>query len=284
MHARTKTTRYLRFTPGLCLAILATAEVFLVLAERFRWYEYNHWPGWTTSIMAAAAAATIVFLLLWFVVNAFRRRPFQFGLRTLLLAVFCVAIPSARWPSDLKRARECNDLIERLKVAHAEILGENYEVNGLGVIRDTPALGILGFDMTYPDVTEISMVRDRNGEPPLYDFRVLPRLESLTLHGSRVDFQKRREDFDSLVYLPALRKLRVYGYTLSALDVEHLATIDRLESLSLIATSIDDDGLQNLTRLQRLRTLDVTNTRVTSNGLRRFQLARPDCELLSSHR
>lgn len=58
--------------------------------------------------------------------------------------------------------------------------------------------------------------------------------------------------------------------------IPHLRNVDELEELSLVATSVTDEGLLELSRVRQLRVVNVFASQVTDDGIDRLKQQRPD--------
>jgi hypothetical protein len=61
--------------------------------------------------------------------------------------------------------------------------------------------------------------------------------------------------------------------------LEHLRSLEKLETLILWDTGIGDAGLEHLKSLKHLKEVIVWNTRVTRQGAEALQAALPACDV-----
>lgn len=112
----------------------------------------------------------------------------------------------------------------------------------------------------------------------------LPRLESLELiHTDVTD-----DGLEILAGFSALRNLSLSvspkkkfgpGY-LSDEGLSHLASIPRLEQLSLYGPTFTDRGIEHLSQLKGLDCLRIWAPNITDTGIQKLQEQLPDCEVM----
>ncbi len=84
--------RWYRPTPGWLIFGLLVVECLLWLSERFQWFRFNTYAGWTVLIAVANVGAFFLLMLLWCAVAFVFRLRFQFGIRSLGLLTVAVAV------------------------------------------------------------------------------------------------------------------------------------------------------------------------------------------------
>jgi hypothetical protein len=149
--------------------------------------------------------------------------------------------------------------LERLNLRGTDITDTTLEYVG-----SIPSLRSL--DVSYTQITN-------NG---LEHLAALPNLEELTLGGNKVTGAGLR----GLKAMPALRRLSLNGaqkrnsgtwsVSLTDLDLDAIAGLQRLEALDLGGVKLTDAGVTKLTRLANLRELDLSRTQTSSEGLRKL--------------
>jgi len=97
----------------------------------------------------------------------------------------------------------------------------------------------------------------------LANFKDLTKLEKLTLASAN------RLDLTHIGQLASLRELLLYGCYVEARDIQHFATLPRLEKLIVNHSLIDDSALSNLLPLHKtLKHLDVRySLHITDGGM-----------------
>jgi serine/threonine protein kinase len=102
----------------------------------------------------------------------------------------------------------------------------------------------------------------------LRHLRDLPRLQELLLRDTKLT----DADLEQIEPMSELRALDLGNNTLvTGLGMRHVAALERLTSLSLLGTRVDDAGLAHLARIGGLESLDLTQTPVSAEGLRHLQ-------------
>jgi hypothetical protein len=120
--APTPKRRLFRLTHDHFVIGLLVAECLLWLSERFRWFPFNSHAGWTVLIAVAAVGVAFLFILFWFIASLLFRCRFQFSIRSLLVLVVVVAVPSSWLGAEIRQAKR-----EREAAAALEKLGGSVE-------------------------------------------------------------------------------------------------------------------------------------------------------------
>ena len=107
--------RWFHLTPGHLLVGLLAVEGLLLLSERFHWFPFNQYKGWTVLIAVASVVAAMLLMFLWFVAALLFRWRFQFSIRSLLVLTVAVAIPCSWLAVELKRAKRQQAAIRELE-------------------------------------------------------------------------------------------------------------------------------------------------------------------------
>lgn len=100
--------------------------------------------------------------------------------------------------------------------------------------------------------------------------------------GYRPDVATKTSDDDltHLVEAPHVEYLDLRDTGITDSGIKKLHHLKKLYGINLAGTGITDDGLRDLQVMTQIRILDVTRTNVTADGVQRFQLERPDCEVV----
>jgi hypothetical protein len=227
----------------------------------------------------------------------FRRRWYQFTLRTLLLFTLLCSIPFGWVGSRMEKARRQKKAVESLLALRGRVVYdcqldgsgyfvENAEPRGPGWLRS-----LLGDDM-FRSVVE-ARVEDDAG------LRCLKELSSLTdLYAGRFggavdlsssvsfvfewpadDAQVTDAGLEELKALRNLRRLCLDWTQVTDAGLCNLACLTQLRELDLYRTRVTDAGLEHLKGLSRLKKLNLLGTDVTAEGVRRLKESLPDCEI-----
>ncbi len=108
--------RCYRLTPDRMILALLPLEGFLLLSERFRWFAFNQWKGWTVLIAVASVGLALALMLLWFAASLVLRWRFQFSIRSLLVLVVVVAVPCSWLAVERAEARTQKEAVEALGI------------------------------------------------------------------------------------------------------------------------------------------------------------------------
>jgi hypothetical protein len=208
-----------------------------------------------------------------------KRRWFQFGLRTLLIVVTVVAVPSAWLGHKIEQKRRQRDAIEDIRRIGGRVeFGYQLDFDGVPLANDRQPPGalwlrkLLGDDF-FADAKSVDLSGTEVRDDDLQDLDELPDLEFLGLNGTRITD-------GGLVHVGELRRLRMLGLTSSAISdagLSHLRGLTRIEMLFIAYNPISDAGIEKLTCHKALGWLSVGDTEVTDEGVRQFKRAVPGC-------
>lgn len=171
-----------------------------------------------------------------------RRRRFQFGLRTLLIAVLVLSLPLGWLGHRLQRARSQKNALARLQAIGGTYFYDwepEFVVAGdeCGPPQPWWLIKLVGCDFFW-DVTKIKTYKNEIVDEDLTILREFPKTESLSLHSCQIGDE----------------------------GILHLANLCDLRTLYLTNTHITDDGLEVLGNMVRLTELDLAGTSITGNG------------------
>ena len=277
--------RWYRLTPDRLVVGLLVMECLLWLSNWLGWPSWHKGYAVLTSI--AGVGILLILMLLWLVAALVFRRRFQFSIRSLLIMVLVIAIPSSWMTVEMKKAREQ----QSARTAFRRFPGGtmyDYESSGLKIKSPAPnwlcrSLGddffahvegvCLGCnkrftdaDMAYleslPRLKRLTLGNANITDIGLPHLAGLTELEHLTLASSQVDD-------DGLECLTGLTHLRILGLSYTKVTdagLEHINRLSHLETLYLGGTKVTDAGLKYLKGLNRLQTLDLRETQVTDAG------------------
>jgi hypothetical protein len=281
-------------------------------------------PGKFRSFSATAAAGDCFVLVgVWLAVYlvAKRRqtidRPWQFGLRSLLLAVLVLSISLAR---ETHVQRRQNEAVERLQ---RENIGFGFlATHGLPhwLRRLLPGGRLRLFDrVTYvecggpqcvdvqvsalaelPDLVVLDIGSNEIRNAGFSYLAGLRNLAYLTANSAwhidddgvahlsclrklkKLDLASTKVTDHGLAYLSPLvelEDLNLDSCKISDAGIAHLAANQKLRKLILIGSDISDGSLPVLMRFKNLLVLDVRGTRITPEGVVSLKRAVPECRI-----
>lgn len=289
--------RWYRLSPDRFVAGLILVVGLLWLSERFGWFEFNHYKGWTVLIAMAAVGAAILLKLLWWTVGLVFRWRFQFGIRSLLALMVAGSIAFAWLAVEIEHARRAAEAVEWVNASG----GSAYHDWQLSPPGDTDArqsyaevpdwlvdlLGMDFFSAVYRvDISSTGATDDavsqffsagptRRPSPSPGGERVtdagLAHLEALTqLQMLWINCGSQITDA-GLQHLEGLTQLRVLmlagNSRITDAGLTHLKGLVRLEQLNLGGTKVGGAGMENLENLKKLQFLGLACARVTDAGL-----------------
>jgi hypothetical protein len=296
--------RWLRLVPDwLALGLLAL-EGFLPLSARLHWLS----KGWALLIALLAAAVVACVMFAWF-----RRRRFQFGVRSLLVLAVAVALPLGWFSWEINKANRQGAAVAAIE----ELDGEVHWSEPLGprALRSLLGDGFLNsvwsVDFSSPKVTDDRLKELCStwpvdlGSPKVTDAGLehlagLSRLLSLGLVGAQVSdaglehlkglsqlrvlwLSGTKITDAGLKHLEGLKQLRVLwlsGTQVGDTGLEHLEGLSQLQVLWLNGTNITDAGLERLKGLKHLHELWLSGSKVTDKGVKKFKPEFPDCKIV----
>ena len=104
-----RTRRWYRLTPNRLVLLLLAVEVLLWLSERFGWLGWH--KGYAVLTGVAVVGVAMVVMIVWFGVAVVFRWRFQFSIRSLLVLVVVVALPSSWLTVEMKAAKKQRDAV-----------------------------------------------------------------------------------------------------------------------------------------------------------------------------
>jgi len=244
--------RWFRLTPDRLVIGLLVVECLLWLSERFQWLGFNQHKGYAVLIAVAVMGVAFIGMLLWFLVSLLFRWRFQFSIRSLLLMVVVVALPSSWLAVEMKEARKQHDSLEALVKMRGQISYDwQFDAGGFARPNAQPPepewLRRLFGDDFYQSVVEV-------------DLHAAVMTQAEMLEHLECGFEDNVPFTDS--------------------DLKNLKALHQLKVLRLNSTQITEDGLQNLVeRLNELQFLELRETKVTAEGVKKLQQALPNCKI-----
>jgi hypothetical protein len=277
--------RWLYLTPDrLALGGLLTV-VYLRVAQPMGWYGVIPNKGWTeiraAMIIAYVAGCTAASIVL----GRMLRRPVQFSVRSILMAMVGVAIvagwltegigPASRQQRAVASLDQFGAHVNRSRPGPSppewqlRLLGEDYFATVTHVdFRSRPVPdGAIALLVDCPGIESVDLTRASISNEGLRHFASIRSLQVLNLSDTGVDDEGMRH----LAHLTSLRILDLSNTAISDAGLAHLRNCRGMRRLSLNGNSrITGCGLENLSRMPRLEGLSVCCTGLTDEGLRRM--------------
>ncbi len=271
------------------MALLA-AEVFLCLSDRYRWFAFNEYKGWTAIIAAGLAGAVALFTLVWFAASLLFRLGFQFRIRSLLVFVPAVAIPLGLFSQEMWHARQQRQAVEAIETA-GNVFYDWQELSSPTKGRPpAPAwlMRLLGDDFfgratkafldgskgtraeleqlsTLPDLNAVVVEGPEVSDAVLECLNGLPQVPALSISITTTD-----EGIERIGRLRQLITLELSDGQITEAGLKHLEQLDRLQVLVLRGSLFTDAALEHVKGLPQLEVLDLRGSEVTDAGLDRL--------------
>jgi len=247
-------------TPGKLVVLLLVAELCFLLADRLSLFGLKQGSGWNVLAAIAAFLLTVLIGLVWFAISLlWRRSRFQFGIKTLLSLMCCVAVVWGWFGWKMQQAKRQREVMRWIE----EMGGESGYVYYPGPQRGTtvslPTFSFVTVTLPwrFPGPTATAWLNELLG----LDFT------SDVMYVSLSDTQVTDFDLERLKCLTELRKLSLGRTQITDAGLLHVKEIGSLEELLLFKTCIGDAGLAHLKELTKLKGLWISNTQITDVGL-----------------
>jgi Leucine-rich repeat (LRR) protein len=138
------------------------------------------------------------------------------------------------------------------------------------ILKDISVYG--GSGKTEPGGPE--WLRKLVGDEPMQVFARLTELSavdrSLPIKSGRRNTKVTDEWLKNLAGLPDLKKLDIHAADVHGTGLDHIATLETLQSLNLTLLPINDEPLRRIAGLKNLRALLLASTKVTGTCCRHF--------------
>lgn len=250
-----------RFDPGLCAGLgelrrASDGDAFWMTLDD--WPNSRHWLlNWKGLVLdllvALAVTAAIAFLWEWW-----RRRHFQYRLRSLLVFVLLVSLVLASWRAAVVQCVREQDAITALG-------DNNFDVETSSAAPDW-LCRLVGSDCFPKFVVGIhGGMSDEQGAQDAESAGFAAAREFRNLECVEMAMANDR----TLMCLAALSR-----------DLQRLHGSPGLRELDVSGTDVTDAGLEHLKGLVRLKQLDLSRTKVTAEGVKRLRRRLPNCEIL----
>jgi hypothetical protein len=271
------TVRWLRLTPGRCLAAFLAVECLLWLSAWFHWPTWH--KGYAVVIAVTTASVVLLLILLWFGASLLFRWQFQINIRSFLVLAVAVLIPFSWLTMEEERAWRQREVVNEIRNAGGYV-SYAWEVDASGrgrllpkaqeprptwlrnLLGDDLFAGILSVSFDRPNVTDY-LGSTNVTDAGLRHVKGLPDLQYLILIDSQVT-DKGLQDLEGLTQLEGLW---LDNTQVTDKGLEHVKGLTQLETLALRNTRVTDAGLQHLKGLTQLKDLDLLGTKVTDVGL-----------------
>ncbi len=239
-------------TPAWLIYGLLVVEGLLSLSERFQWFRFNTYEGWSVLIAVATLGVVVLLMLLWFVASLLFRWRVQFSIPSLLVLVVVVALPCSWLAIERERASKQTEAVDKVWALHGQVCWDPQPVKW------------------GPRPSEPAWLRSMLGDE-FFRFDSCVQFSSIT---SDTDVA-----LESLKGLTQLQELWLDETNTTDAGLERLRGLSQLQELYLSNTQVSDAGLPNLKGLTNLRILVLGGTKVTDTGVKKLQQALPDCKI-----
>jgi Leucine Rich repeat len=258
------------FAPDRLVIGLLVVECLLWLSDSLQWFA----KGWGVLIAIACVGVAVVLMLLWLAASLILRRRFQFSIRSLLVLVLAVAIPSGWLAVESERAHRQRETVEWILKKGCDVHYDwefGTDAKGLPNVQPQgPKLmrNLLGDDFfngirgayLYSDITYLNITIT---DADLKHLETLIQLQTLVLDGTQIT----DDGLEHLNGMKQLQSLYLDDTTVTDAGLEHLKGMIELQQLSLARTKVTDVGLENLKGFPQLNELNLGGTQVTDAGL-----------------
>lgn len=260
------------FSPTTFLLVLLSAEVFLALSERFKWFAFNEQKGFAVLIAAGIAASALLISLVWSIVAWLTAFRFQYGLAAMIGMVLMVATLAGWLGNAIRQARSQKDAIQEILNQRGGV--EYGLVRNFDIMTSVAPSRTLQFQATHvPQRLRqvlgedfFAHVRAANirGNVPMAALLDFPEIQQLRVDGPVVTDQEMAD----LRIMRKLVYLSLNHTDITSAGLVHIRDHIQLRTLWLRHTNVDDSGLKHLAELRELRVLLLDSTRVTDRGMK----------------
>ncbi len=210
----------------------------------------------------------------------FNRRPLQFSLRGLALAIVICACAFALIARVSHCAREQANAVATIEAAFGQVIYD-YEDKGTGIYDPGQRLakpgwlgctfgkdvfhGVVWANLDSPEVTDST----------LQSLQKCPDLRILHISHAAIT----NEGLSNLIGLKKLRTMTIYAPDLDANGLAILGHLAAIEDLEVHEAKISDKDLKHLKETKTLKRLFFGFTDVTEAGINDLRKALPDCTI-----
>lgn len=237
-----------------CLGAVLVMQVVLFFSDRYDWFWFNEFKGYSALITVAATAIALLLISAIVLASGFTKARTQFSLATLLLVIPVVAIPCGWFANEIGEARRYRSLFDSNGV------GAGYEPDYV----DRPLVRWLERRLGMEYFRDVTSLDIRQPDPAvLKELERLGQLEFLRLEGD----QFTDDDLAYVAQCSRLKYLYIAKTPITDAGMLHLRRLRELEYVDLSGTKITDTGLAELKDSTELRELNLNETRITGAGL-----------------
>ena len=169
--------RWYHVTPGRLLPVLLAVEGFLWLSRAIPVVRLNQHKGWPVVIAIGAVGAFLLVMFLWFLAALVFRWRFQFSILSLLVLTVAVALPFAWLATEMKAAREQQEVVEEIEKLGGEVCYDYQQDDDTTSKPPEPAWlrGLLGDDL-FANVTQVDLTDSETSDAGLEHLKGLTQL------------------------------------------------------------------------------------------------------------
>ena len=237
--------RWYFLSPGRILPVLLAIEGFLLLCERFCWFDLH--KGYIVLIAVGVVGPAVLLLLLYLAVSLLFRWQSQFSTRSLVLLTVAVAILGGWLINEMwwaKRQRQALKEIRENDYGYYSAPSDDLHWATYWPRR------VLGDDF-FVSVPFVWLQEWQVTDAALEQMKGLRDLNRLCLSRTRI----------------------------TDAGLEHLKNLPQLQELEISHSLVTDAGLERLKELTQLRRLSISSTKITDEGAKKLQEALPNCKV-----
>jgi hypothetical protein len=303
---------FLRSMPNCVAPALLVLESILFFSERHKWFGVNQYKGWTVLITMGVAISVLLVSLACVGIAACFSIRVRYNLRSLLLFVVAIALPSAWLSAEAGRAKRQRDIVDRITNDFQGTVHFDFErrshydysdslpagepawllgVRGVDQYGDEmPAPGpdwlreLLGVDF-FADVEDVSYEcrnaiaaydRAEVTDADMETLKELHHVKFLSLGDAKVT----DAGINSLAGLSDLERVDLGGTQITDAGLSIVKNWPRLWLLVVADTQLTDAGLRALEGHPNLGDVNLERTGVTGAGVKRLRTALPKCRIV----
>ena len=243
MIAAPERPRWYRLTPERVVVALLAVEGLLWLSERFRWFSFNQYKGWTVLVCLATVAAAFVLMFLWFLAALLFRLRFQFSIRSMLLLMVVVATACGWLTAAMNRARKQQVAVEAIEKAGGDV-GYDWEIGAfhLGSGPEPPGPAWLRRMLGHHFLASVAAAEVHDvTHGMLKPLSVLTQLQNRDVRRPNVGDAGVQQLKDSL----QLQVFCLVDYNATDGGLERLKGLSQLQSLAFSGIKVSDAGLRH---------------------------------------
>lgn len=151
--------------------------------------------------------------------------------------------------------------------------------SGCGGSSDTKKAALVGWTVAHGGIVHL--------EGRTLEVKNLSDLPAGDFEVAKIDLTKSNvtdAELENLAVLEELESLTLHGTKITNDGLNYLTNLKSLKELDLSNTNINDEGLKILENIKTLEKLQVHTTAVTNKGLEEFRAALPDCQVFPARK